>query len=304
MSEYPTVAARLGALRAAGDDAAAAALAESERHRHPGEAHSLDWWLISAAAAAGDRDTALRVLDDVLARGDWFSPDRMRETGDFDSLTGDERFERAVAVCGERRDQALLHARPALTLQRPPSPPPWPVLLTLHGNGEPMASVLRQWSGTPRLLAAPLSGSVSGPARFVWAAATTGEVRRHVTTLADLGASNGDLVLGGFDRGGYHALRLALTGAVKARGAIVVAPAMNDIDEIADSIPVAAAAGLRVAFAYGNDDHRPAAAVPRVAAQLRKAGVETLVESRDGVAREYPPDFATLLPDLLSFVAP
>ncbi|HVL90851.1 MAG TPA: hypothetical protein VM841_11530 [Actinomycetota bacterium] len=304
MSEYPKLAARLGALRAAGRHAEAAALAEAQRHLHPQEAHSIDWWIMSAAAAAGEHDTALRVLEESLDRGDWFAPDRMRETGDFDSLAGDERFEQALKRCGERRDEALHHARPALTIQRPASPPPWPVLLALHGNGEPVASVLRHWGGTGRLLAAPVSGSVSGPDRFVWAAATTGEVRRHVATLSEMGAMTSDLIIGGFDRGAYHALRLALTGAVAARGAIVVSPAMNDIEEIEGSLPDAAARGLRVAFVYGTGDPRPAKAVPRVAAQLAGAGLETRVESRDELVRDYAEDWAALLPDLLAFIAP
>lgn len=304
MNDYPTLAARLGAMRAAGNHAGAAALAEAERHRHPGEAHSIDWWIMSAAAASGDHDTARRVLDEALERGDWFSPDRIRETGDFNAMAGDERFERAVAICGERRDAALRHARPALLLQRPSAAPPWPVLLVLHGNGEPPTSVLEHWGGTARLLAAPVSGTVSGPARHVWAAATTGEVRRHAATLTDLGASAGDWVIGGFDRGGYHALRLALTGAVAARGVIVVSPAMNNIDEIADSVAAAAAGGLRVAFVYGTDDIRPADAVPRVAKQLEDAGIAVRVEQRAGLARDYAPDWPDLLGDLLDFVAP
>lgn len=304
MNGYPKLSARLGALRADGKHAEAAALAEAERHRHPGESHSIDWWLMSAAAAAGDHETALRVLEESLDRGDWFAPDRMRETGDFDALAGDERFERALKICAERRDDTAARTRPALVLQRPASAPPWPALLVLHGNGEPVASVLEHWSGTGRLLAAPVSGTVSGPARFVWAAATTGEVRRHVATLTDLGAGSGDTVIGGFDRGAYHALRLALTGAVEARGAIVVSPAMNDIDEIADSLPAAAQRDLRVAFVYGTDDVRPTKAVPNVAAQLTDAGIATTVVTREGLAREYAPDFAALLPELLRFVAP
>lgn len=301
--------ARLGsdvaALRAAGDPRGAEALAASHRDRYPGEWHAIDWWRISAANAAGDVDHAIGVLQTAVDRGDWYPSDHLRDERDAGMLQGDPRFEALAAECLVRHQAALQRARPALTIAGAVGLPPWPALMVLHGNGEPVTSVVEHWATSGRALLAPQSGSPSGPGRHVWAAATTGEIVGHLASLDALGAiAGGDLVAGGFARGGYHALRMALTGHIPARGVIAVAPAMNDISEIEDAIPAAAARGLRVAFLAGSDDPKPAAAVERVGAELRDGGLAVTVEIVDGVSREYPPDFAARLAAMLAFVAP
>lgn len=309
MRAFADLQARVLALRAAGEHAAAEALAAAEEHRHPAEWDRIAWWRICAAARTGRADDALVLLASVVDRGGWYPPERfLEEEKDFESLAGDARFAALVETCRTRRDRAAARSRPSLTLVAPATPPPWPALVALHGNGETASAAVDAWgsvAASGRLLAAPQSGTPLGASRFAWSAATTGEITRHVRALRDLGAiRDDDLILGGFDRGAFHALRLALTGPPSARGAIMVAPAMNTIDELAGSLPAASARGLRVAIVAGSADARAARAVPRVAAALRDAGIEVLVDLRDGLAHDYPDDFEETLPRLFGFVAP
>lgn len=301
--------ARLGhdvaALRRAGDHADAAALAAAHRDRFPDEWHTIDWWRVSATAAAGDTRGAIAILQAALDRGDWYPAEHLRDEADAGPLQGDPRFEAIAAECDRRHRDALTRAAAALTLAGAMPPPARPALLALHGNGEPVTSVLAHWASPGRLLAVPQSGTPSGPNRYAWAAATTGENVRHIAALRAMNAIDGrDLIVGGFARGGYHALRLAISGHIDARGVIAVAPAMNDISEIESAIPAAAARGVRVAFLAGADDPKPAAAIKRVGAQLQDAGIAVWSDVVEGVSREYPPDFGTVLATMLAFVAP
>ncbi|MHB8511975.1 MAG: alpha/beta hydrolase [Actinomycetota bacterium] len=259
------------------------------------------WRELRALAQQERTSEAMQLLREYFEEGGWFAPDRLLDQQDLLSLRERSEFAGFVDLAKERRDVAIAHAPPSLTLVSPLGKPPWPVLLALHGNDQNVLDVLPYWSSAAEigwLVALPQSGSIIAPDSYAWAAATTGEISRHVKTIEKLSAIS-DLVVAGSGRGAYHALRIAISGFVAARAVIAVSPSMNDLDEIVDSFPKAAERGLRVAFVFGSDDEVAHRAVSKVSEQFQKAGIDVLLDERAGQGHGFPPNFDQTLRALL-----
>lgn len=299
---FPKAAAAVLALMRAGDWSRAEAAAADAEQRFPASWDVITLWRIQCLSGSGDGAGALALVRSVLARGGWYAPDRLMDNDDLAALRAEPGFDEALAVCASRRAAATASSVPALMLARPAQPEPWPALLVLHGNDSNATEALPSWRASVEagwLLAAAQSATPVGPGRFAWSAATTGEIVRHVSFL-QAGVSTGEpIVLGGFGRGGYHALRLAISGYVHAHAVIVVAPAMSNIEEIEPSIPDAARRGLRVWFFAGEHDRRAAKSSRLVGGQLQAAGIETVIDVRPDMAHEFPSDFEIVLPSVL-----
>ncbi|GAC1410130.1 MAG: hypothetical protein NVSMB57_03560 [Actinomycetota bacterium] len=267
----------------------------------PETAHVI-WRRIRTLAASGSAQEALAALTNYFDSGGWFAPDRLLSERDLDSIRDHPSFASLLEIARVRRDDATSRTRPSITLIRPSATPPWPTLIALHGNEQTSADAAPHWvsaSDLGWLVALPQSGTPVAPNSFVWAAATTGEIRRHFETLSTLCAGR-SCVIAGYGRGGYHALRLAVSGAVAVSAAIVVSPSMNDIDELVDAMPAAGERGLHVAFVYGSEDETASRAVSKVSSQLRQAKVGVDLHVRTGMAHGFPDDFSQTLSRLLS----
>ncbi len=306
--DFASLHARVTDLRDAGDFEAVLELASHEQAHFPDDRNAIIYWRICAAARTDQAGLAIWILEEALSTGTWYAVDWLIGAEDLAPLQSNEDFARLVQVCRERQQRTTQRCAPAITLIRPDETPPWPLLLCLHGNGQNAAQAMPWWRSAAHagwLVAVAQSGTPVGPLGYAWGAATTGEITSHLTALrrsADVDA--GRIVLGGFSRGAYHALRLAvsLPQPDGIRGAICVAPSLRTIEELEPSLPTAAERGLRVAFVAGEQDSMAIAAVPTIAAQLQKAGLDVRTHFQPNVAHTYPEHFPALLPELLKFV--
>ncbi|HML23303.1 MAG TPA: hypothetical protein PKD09_16735, partial [Aggregatilinea sp.] len=147
-----------------------------------------------------------------------------------------------------------------------------------------------------------------GVNRYVWddQERSDREVCAHFDALrGQYAVDPARIVVGGFSMGAETALRLALTGAIPARGFVAVAPGgviTRQPERWEPLIAQAQGRGLRGYLVAGDRDpsYEP---IATLAEMLTAGGVPCVFETIPGHGHTFPPGFAARLPDLLRDVA-
>jgi predicted esterase len=254
----------------------------------------------------GEHDRTIEVLDDGLARGEWWRPEMLANDHDFDPVRADPRFAAIVAETGRRADAADAAGVPGLEVIEPPEPD-GTVLVALHGGSGNAAEFAPHWRAAAdvgTLVAAPQSPrpACSGGERFSWPpeAETAGQLG---VQLAEIRAAHrvDRVVYAGFSQGARLALWCALHGVPEAPVGVIAVVGTPAVDDVADVLPAAAERGLRAWFLTGDLDFT-APAVRAAHAAFEAAGVSCRLTETAGTGHAFPPGFDELLPGLLEFV--
>lgn len=309
MESFADVQARIFDLYNEGDFEEALEVATAAQNHFTGERNALVYYRICLAAKTGQPSLATWILEEAMSTGVWFGIEKLRDEPDFATLQGDATFERLVQVCAERQTAAARHAAPALMTVAPAgSAPPWPVMMALHGGSGSASEALPRWIAAQRcgwLLALPQSSHPSSFGRYTWAGdpqRVESEIAAHMATLGSMGTADpARLVIGGSSAGGDAALRLALSGAVDARGVIAVVPAIRDAAVFAPHIESAAKRSLRVMIVAGGRDTDRSGPIRDLHARLDAGGIDVRLHTDPAVAHDFPADFDDLLPDALAW---
>jgi dienelactone hydrolase len=263
------------------------------------------------AARTGRNNEALTLLAELIEGGYWLG-ERQWTDSDYDSIRDTPEVQRLRAISDERREQA--QAEPELFTFVPGSAAePLPVLLALHGNQSSVPRHQQHWQGVAEkgwLVALPQSSQVGGldanrRLGFIWddEPRTEREVCDHYAALQTTQAiDRGRVVLGGFSRGAEMAARLALTGAIPARGFIAVCPG-GPYSQVPDlwgpTIEEASGRDLRGYVIVGGQDPSLEGGKALVAL-LRAAGIPCELEEHPAMGHDYPADFPDRLHGILS----
>ena len=183
---------------------------------------------------------ALSTLQHALDLGYWYPPTTLHGDPDLASLQGDPEFERIVALCAGRFDQAAKTARPERIVLTPPpdTPTPYPVLLVFHGRNAAAAASQPYWESLAErgwLVALLQSSQVVGIGTYAWddRQRSIEEARQHFDELSSSYPVHWQrLVLGGFSQGAGLAIWLALNKLLPAAGFIAVAPYLRGVEEL------------------------------------------------------------------------
>lgn len=314
MDSFADAQARIFDLYNEGEFDEALEVATAAQNHFPAERNALVYYRVCLAARTGQPSLATWILEEAMSTGIWFGVEKLRGEDDFESLQGNEDFERLVALSAERQREAARHAAPALMTVAPESAePPWPVVMAMHGGSGTASDALPRWIAAQRagwLLALPQSSRPSSFGRYTWAAngpgdeaRTSSEMLAHAETLRRMGTAAADrMVLGGSSAGGAAALRLAITGTIATRGAVVVVPAIRDATVFAPHLRGAAGRGLRIAIVAGGRDTDRSEPIRRLHAMLQEAGVAARLHVDPAVAHDFPSDFDALLPEALAWI--
>jgi inorganic pyrophosphatase len=288
-------------------------LVTREFPRFAEQAHRLYHLRACLACRTGQTQQALVLLEEAVEAGYWYNEQQLREDEDLDPLQGLPRFEELVEVCLGQQAAAQAQATPYLTTQEPvgTSPtdgPPWPLLLTLHGNNSTAEVAAEHWSAATSLgwlVALPQSSQVVGPEAFGWNDWdwARDEIQSHDVALRERHSLDGKrVVLGGFSMGGGLAVWLTLTGAVKARGFIVVGPYVPNMDQLIASIEPDAVGMLRGYIIVGEEDEVCYEISLSLAEVLSAQGIPCELEIHPELAHEHPPGFEKSLARALEFI--
>lgn len=184
-----------------------------------------------------------------------------------------------------------------------------PTLIVLHGDGENAQIALSAFEGVTRhgwLLAAVQSSQVAAEGSFVWhdperALADVASEFRSLLNAYPVDPER--VVVAGFAQGGEAALRLALEGRIPARGVLLVAPKLENLE---DWLPALRhAPPLRAAVLLGaQDDAIHADAVRALPALLERHGIPARFEELPHHAHGYPRSEEPIIRALLHVLPP
>jgi predicted esterase len=295
-----------------GEFAQAYALITAEGPGFP-EAASMVLYLRSCMAErVGDRAAALGALGEALDQGHWYGELLLRRSPSWQPLQGEPAFEQLVARSLAMMAAATHDLEPLLTV--PAGAPPlsgWPLLLTLHGNGDSPQLSREGWSlaADGWLQAALRSSQAISSQQYVWddhEQARADVLDQLAAVRAAHPVDESRVVLAGFSRGAELALQLALTGAVKAQGVVLLGPGGPLSEQPEQWLPLIRAAAdpeLRAAVVIGEDDEaRLVDGALQLAPMLDDNGIACYLEVVPGLGHAYPRDGGAALRRGLDFV--
>jgi A/B hydrolase-like, N-terminal domain len=177
------------------------------------------YWRGCLTALTGDPAEALRLLEEAVERGHWWSEAALRGDPDLTTLQGQRRFEALVEICRQRHAQAEAGARPELRALRPRADPPWPLVIALHDAGGDAEEFGERWQPAVAagwLVGIPQSSRMVAPGRFGWddRDRAVQEIREHFHELVREHPITRDrVIVAGFSQGGATAIGMALSGS-------------------------------------------------------------------------------------------
>ncbi len=296
-----------------GDYADALALATAAHARYPEEAALFFHIRACLSARVGDVAAALALLREALAIGHWYAAP-FWDDDDLALLREMPEFAQLRAQSAVRHAEAQRAARPELMILPPndvESKGALPLLMALHGNLHSAAIDAPKWMAARSdgwLLALPQASQIGGLDRYVWddLARSEQEVRAHFGTLRERYTLDfSRIIVGGFSMGAETAIRLALTGAIPARGFIAVAPGGMITRQSERWAPLIAQGQERGLYGYLVAGERDPSFGPItvLAEMLNAGGVSCAFETVPDHGHAFPPGFTARLPNILRAVA-
>jgi predicted esterase len=265
------------------------------------------YWRMTMACRLHEKDLALRLLREAVQAGYWYAG--LETDPDFQLLYGDAEFEHLAKIGMEHRARAMANAVPVMKILEPdPGFSPHPLLLALHGSNASVEAQVKHWDSAVQhgwLVALPQSSQIYAPGTYTWNDwewAQQEVCERHRSLCKDYSIDPERVVLAGFSQGGGLALWLVLSGAIKARGLILVGPFL---DEVAQTVPLLekhALSGLRVYLVAGQRDGYCHGIAEQLAALLPRYGIVCELDDYPDLEHSFPADFEKKLPEALSFV--
>ena len=275
---------------------------DREGDRYPEMAHKVYYLRSCMAVRVGKPELAVQLIEEALDKGFFYGERIMRDSPSWQPLQGTPEFERLVAICKVR--QAEAQAGAALLTAEPEGgcreDSPCPALVALHGNMDDGASALIGWRAAVSqgwLLAAIQSSQVAMTKTYLWDDQETAmrDLEVRYAELRRLHAIDTNrVVIAGFSLGGETALRAALSGAIPARGFILLGPGGLTIDTPEAWLPLitqGAERNLRGYVLLGEEDAGvPHDAICALVELLNANGIPCHLEILPGLAHEYPPE--------------
>ena len=295
-------------LAQAGAYAEALELVTREAHLFPDYAQKVVYsWRMTMACRLKDRALALQLLKEAVEAGHWYSG--LRDNPDFHLLHGEPEFEKLVEICAERRAHEMASAIPTLKVLQPDRQfAPYPLLLALHGATSNVESFAGHWSAAVSdgwLVGLPQSSQAFGPGTFSWNdwEWAMQEVQKHYAALCQEHPIDPQrVVVAGFSQGGGLAAWLALSGAIKMRGLILVGPFLVEVQELVPLMEAHPPQGLRAYLVAGHRDQYCLGVAQRLATLLPQHGITCELDVYPDVEHSFPMEFESRLAHALEYV--
>lgn len=279
-----------------------------EGHHFSKQNQKLYFWRTCLAAKTGKIQQAIDFLEEAIEAGHWYPEKQLREETDLEQLQGIPSFENLVVICQERQIVAQTQATADLITVEPNIPPPWPLLIALHGHNSNAEVSLEHWNSIASqgwLLALPQSSQIIGSNAYTWSdfEAAEKEIRNHYAALKEQYTIDPkQVVIGGFSIGSGLAIIMALKGVFKTCGFIAVAPYLPDIDQVIELAGEGGGQKMRGYIIVGEEDEVCYKGAKTLATRLRAQNFSCELEVRSGLGHNYPRDYGDTLPQILDFI--
>ncbi|MBA3533136.1 MAG: dienelactone hydrolase family protein [Ardenticatenales bacterium] len=288
----------------------------TEGARFPAQSHLVYYLHACAMARVGKTEQTVQLLDEAYQAGIWYTEQVMRQTPSFQSIQGHPAFEEIVPRFKAHQAEMERNIQPLLFIEEPEGgctpERACPLLLALHGNGQNGDLALNDWRPIVAegwLLAAAQSSQITAPNSFVWDEheCSIREVQAHYADLTEKYTLDPTrLLVGGFSMGGEITIEAVLSGAIPARGFIVVGPGGPYMDNSSLWEPLiegAGGRGLRGYILMGEADRTiPQEQIRVLVEKLNAAGIPCELEVHPTLQHEFPAGFEQSLQKALAFV--
>ena len=295
-------------LSQAGRYAQALDLVTREAHLFP--AHSqrvVYYWRVSMACRLDNRALALQLLAEAIHAGHWYHG--LREDAALQLLRGLPEFEEIAQICEERRALAIANSTPVLKILSPDTgSPPYPLLIALHGNQSNVESFSIHWTAASShgwYVGLPQSSQSYGKETFTWNdwEWAVDQIRKDYGILcAQYPIDLSQVVLAGFSMGGGLAAFLALSGAIRVRGLVLVAPFLENVDELVPLMEQHPPKGLRTFIVSNERDEYCAGIAQQLSRLLPQHGILSQSEIYSEAKHGFPSHFETKLPQAMDWL--
>ena len=267
---------------------------------------------LSLAIRLGKIESALAWLENSLNSDHWFSVWFLRRTPDLQPLFNLPRFQRCAQILEEKeKDYWQQGKMKPLTLVPPSSPPPYPLLVGLHGNGFNTLDAVQQWACAPQqgwLSTFPLAPHLLACNKHWWDHHDENErhVLSHVQSIrSKFPVAENKLLWSGFSKGGEVAMYLALRGALGHKVFLTVGAGgyLHGEPERWRPIIEAASQEVRGIMMYGSYDiERGGNSGKVILSMLEDRGIAHKFIEYEAEGHEFPGDFDNRFQDAVAFL--
>lgn len=285
-------------------------LVQTGRVQFPEHRTELITWEICMLGRLGRLDEAIAALDTALESTTyWWMPIALRKDPDLAALQDIPEYQRLVAICEDRMQQAQANNRPKRIVFEPANPPAGalPLLLVFHGWGQDAEITAPYWRGLAAqgwLVAVTCSSLEAADGLFTWDDFERGmnEAQEHYQALCrDFVVDPRRVLLGGFSQGGGLAAWLAMSQTIPAAGLIGVGPYLNTIDTLGPSLPQKPIPGVRF-YVISGEFEEDQGMFAKMGALCARHEIPFEHEKAPGLGHEYPDDFSPYLQRALGFI--
>jgi predicted esterase len=270
-------------------------------------------WKMCLSARADRPGEAIQALRDALTHGYWYPARLLRDDEDLLLLQGMPEYEELVALSLKRAAEVEANGRPELLVVPPDdnTTGPAPLLIGLHGNSQNARLAADDWRelhGRGWTLALPQSSQPLTADAYMWEDFESGAAEVEglcAQLIGQQSVESGRIILGGFSAGGGLAIRLALSGTLKARGFLVIGPYLRDLRTLEPYLETARSNGIRGYIVMGlREPSDGQELMRRTAAFLRENDIPCVLDEHPDVGHAFPLDFPLVLDKALSFLLP
>ncbi|MFW9991370.1 MAG: hypothetical protein ACFFD4_04860 [Candidatus Odinarchaeota archaeon] len=274
---------------------------KEEIDKYPGFRSGLYYPQMCAAVKLENHDLSLELFKEVIDEGGWYSEMILQQTPEFQPLQGMPEFKRLSRISVERFKEESMKNHD-LTVFPDKSSGPFPLMLALHADGGLMKEEYAVWKGIVDhgyVLGMPRSTYVHWSrdgANWSGHQSAVDQVKAYVDKLlVDGSIDPKKTVLGGLSSGGGLAVKLSLTGAVPARGFVVVAPGGPETREPEKWLPLIDQAKNRdlqgIIIRGGKDTAIPRENIQQLVEMLNDGGISCIFREYPEIGHWYPSDF-------------
>ncbi len=276
----------------------------------PWHAQRIFEWRMDIAARMGQLDLAESILENALNAGCFFGEFALRKDDDLKELQRRPKFENLVKRNFSILADAQRTSKPRLEIfnEGRVEKATLPLLLAFHGNNSNVSSFRPYWQslkGSDWLVALPQSSQLSGKGVYAWNDMTLveKEVCEHYRQI--LGAYPIDpkrIVVAGFSKGGFTAIKTVINDWVRATGFIAIAPYIADPEDLLNSLDDDLSDHGKGVFLLGEDDHECTPGARILLEGLNQRGMMCKSWLFPGLRHNFPDNFDRILQECLNYM--
>jgi predicted esterase len=264
------------------------------------------------AGAAGLEQEALTIMREaIIEHGYWYGYDYLMGDEDLRLLHKYDVFQEMVQLCKEREADAQQTVTPTLKVMRDQNNSdhePQTLVIALHGDQENIEITERYWKSIVSdhcMIALPQSSQIQFSDSYDWEDVDKGsdELQAHYDRMLDnQSAGPVNVIVGGFSAGAKVALNALLSGQISAKGFILVAPWLPEIEEWGYLLDTLAERDIKGYVICGNADEDSYESTIQLVTLLDEKNVDHVFIEVDGLDHDYPDNFEQLLNEATEYI--